>query len=250
MKTLIYLLFTIASTLHANLLPDYDENCNFLSAKVEIEKFLPSDNFKYFKKEVPKRIHRIWFGDASKLPYENRKKWEDYAQVYGYEYHLWSEQDFDRCQSYMSEESYALMLLMIEQENWWAASDILRLNVIKTFGGIYIDCDFDPPSWNGQIVDFFSILSNQGLTLMTERFARDIGNQTALFVANGFIVAPKNHPVITSAVKQVYTNSLEFYTNKGYFDTAYVTGPFLLNKVLSGTFNIVPCMYLKQFKMF
>lgn len=247
MKTITYFLLTMISTLHAGLLPDYDEKCDFLSAqKVAVEKTLTS----YFKEEVPRKIHRIWFGDPSKLSAASRKSWEEYAAEHGYEYHLWTEKDFAICQRFMEKDNYELMQCMIEQKNWWAAADILRLNLLKTFGGIYIDCDLRPPTWKGQSVDFFSLLSNQGLTLMTEHSARNIGTDTAVFVGNSLIASPKSHPVMLSATEQISANCWNFYEKKGFFDAAYVTGPFFLNKVLNGTYHIVPCIYLHQFNMY
>lgn len=248
---IIFLGILIPITLWAGIIPEYDKNCDFLKTTTcEVDKFLSLENIDYYKKEVPRKIHRIWFGDQNRLSKEDRRSWEEYALRYAYEYKLWTEKDFVICTEFMKAENYELMQLMISQQNWWAASDILRIELIKNFGGIYLDSDFKTPSWEGHPIDFFRILNNKGLTLMTEHCGRDIGTQTAIFVANGFIVAPPNHPVIVSAVEQLHANALNFYNSKGYFDAAYATGPFLLNRVLSGTYNIVPCMYLKKFKIY
>ncbi len=246
---LLFILCCFFGSLSAGLLPDYDTNCNSLKAeKCRIETLINSKEF--FEKKVPRILHRIWFGDQSRLTNENRKAWESYTSQFMYEYHLWTEKDADTFKTFMEPRNYNLFRMMLDQENWKAASDILRLELIKNIGGIYIDCDFDPPSYQEKYVDFFDILNCRGLTLMTEHFGRDVGSLTALFAANGFWMSPPNHPIINSCVEQVYENALNWNREKGNFCAAYATGPFFLNRVINGPFNIVPTMYFKQYNMY
>lgn len=247
-KGIAFLFLTFCSTLGAGLLPDYDRNCaSMYCFPATIE------STDYFNQPVPKKIHQIWFGDPRRVDQRKIGQWKEYAEKFGFTYTLWSEADDATLQSFMLPRNYELMIDFRNHGNYWAASDILRCELIKTFGGIYIDCDFLPPTNKDSFVNFEDILTFKGLTLMTEHFGRDIGSKTALFAANGFIVCSENHPVICSVVEQVYDNTKHWqeknYRSHNCGEAVYCTGPFLLNKVLSGCFNIVPCVFLEKHHM-
>lgn len=234
--------------LEAGLLPDYDNRCS--SMHCHPAEITSTD---YFDNSVPKNVHQIWFGDQSRV---NRKKiaqWKAFATTFGYNYTLWTEQDDAILKSFMLPRNFDLMVQMRERKNYWAASDIVRFELMKRFGGVYIDCDFLPPSNENGFVDFQDILNFHGLTLMTEHYGRNIGSDSSLFAANGFIVSPANHPVVCSVVDQVHDNTMHWNAREGVGggcgEAVYCTGPFLLNKVLSGCFNIVPCAYLEKYRM-
>lgn len=234
--------------LEAGPLPDYDSRCN--SMFCHPAEITSTD---YFYKAVPKKVHQIWFGDQSRVDRKKIAQWKVFSEKFGYEYVLWTEQDDSTLQSFMLPQNFELMVQMRQRNNYWAASDIVRFELMKRFGGVYIDCDFLPPSNENGLVDLQDIINFHGLTLMTEHYGRDIGSNSALFAANGFIVSSSNHPVICSIVDQVYDNTLHWNSKEGIGggcgEAAYCTGPFLLNKVLTGCFNIVPCTYLEKYRM-
>ena len=130
-----------------------------------------------------------------------------------------------------------------------SASDVLRYELLKAFGGVYVDCDLSPPTDDQGFVDLQKIVSFQGLTLMTEHDGRNVGT-TAIFVGNSFIIASPEHPVILSLVDQVYKNAIHWQRKKQSLDPMFMTGPFLLNKVINGCFNTVPCKYLHEFHVY
>lgn len=248
MKKTLFLL-TFCSFANGGILPDYDYNCDAMDASpCEVEHVL-MENVNLYA-QVPKIIHRIWLGDKSKLSLENRTRWEKYASIFNYKYTLWTEDDDQLVQSFMQEKNFALYLRLRQDQNWWGAADILRFEIIKNYGGIYIDCDFSPPQYKNAYIDFFKIFPKRGLSLITEHYGRDIKSYAALFAANGILIAPPNHPIICSQVNQVFKNAMSWIQKKGHFDAPYCTGPFLLNKILTGPFTIVPGIYLTQFKMY
>lgn len=245
------LLTTLIFHLHVEggLLPDYDYNCDSMKAhKCPIEEVFA--NRSKLTERVPRIIHRIWLGDQSKLSLENRKIWEDYAKQFGYQYILWGNENDSSIRTFMKAENFSLYKQMIHSQDWWCASDVLRLELLKKFGGIYIDCDFLPPQYQGEFIDLDKVFPMTGLNLITEHFARDIGSETAIFIANGFVCAPPNHPVICSCANQINDNFVSFKNKKGYHDAMYSTGPFLLNKVLNGPFTVVPIRYIHELKMY
>jgi len=229
---------------------EYDPACNSMSCKeANVDPIGNPLHENYFQKEVPNNIHQIWFGDKRKLKNQKTDLWQEYAQMFGYTYKLWTEDDDHLMQQFMKPENFTLMQQLRSQEEYASASDVLRYELIKKFGGVYTDCDFSPPTHNQKFVDLKKVIPFRGLTLMTEHDSRNIGNATALFVANGFIVAPPEHPILCSVVQQIYTNAMHWYTQNNLTHAQYTTGPFLLNKVLTGNVNIVPCKYLHSLRM-
>jgi mannosyltransferase OCH1-like enzyme len=233
---------------HAGLIPDYDLNCDYLvDPQLRFEDFY--DEKYYFKKPVPRMIHQIWFGPANEAVQLNVEKWQDYCNKFDFEYHFWTEKDFLKMEDIMDDRNYELMRRMLRYKNYWAASDILRLSLIHYFGGVYLDCDFSPPVYNSEYVDIFSFVNDQGLTLCLEQKSRNIGSESAIFCSNAFICSNATHPVILKAVDKVFENAIKWHDKKNDFNAMYCTGPFFLNRVLSGTYGVISMNLLRELKM-
>lgn len=209
------------------LLPAYDKNCDAV-------KISPAPYFSCCD-PVPKRIHQIWFGP----PKPENKFWGYYAHVNGYEYRLWTEdEDFSEV---ASKDHAELIRFFIRIKNYCSASDVLRYEVIRKYGGIYVDCDFPVPH-----KDLQDIIPMQGVTLMVESHARNVGNGIGIFVANGFIAAPAEHPLLNHVSKEIVRVVKEWHRVNKNYNSMYCTGPFLLNKALSGCFNVLPLKYIHE----
>ena len=150
----------------------------------------------------------------------------------------------------MSLQNYNLLKTFLREKNWWAASDILRYEILNHEGGIYVDVDINPPIYTnkGDYIDFSDICLMKGLTLMTENHGRNIG-RSAIFCANGFIMSAPNHPVIQSLVQNVSLNAHKWHSNTGNWDAMFCTGPFFLNRQLNGNYSILPITYLRELGM-
>ena len=246
-----FALFSIFSlSAHGGLLPDYDTRCDAM--RCHPAAINPASNVsqrRYFSKKVPKIIHQIWFGDPSRLDKARIAQWKMYAELFDYKYFLWSEINDLAVKSFMEPRNYDLLIELRKRGNYWSASDVLRYELMKRFGGVYVDVDFFPPRDEHGSVDLEEIVNFHGLTLMTENLGRNVG-ATALFAANGLIICPPNHPILCELVEQVHGNATHWHEEIKECWPMFETGPFLLNKVLSGCFNIVPCHYLKQFHMY
>jgi hypothetical protein len=146
----------------------------------------PSEIIKPDKKNrIPKIIHQIWLGPKpipmSYLEYQ--KKWQLFHPEW--KYRLWTDKDiapfklrnkkiFDRAPNYTSK------------------ADILRLEILSRYGGVYVDFDTEPCEPLDGLVhtfDFFALLNgpNQGILLADVYFIGSI---------------PK-HPVIEQAIKNI-----------------------------------------------
>lgn len=249
----IFLLFFSSSLLfgkHDPLLPKYDKRCNAMLCKyADINPHKIEKQKEYFDQKIPLTIHQIWFGDKRKMPRSKTNLWEKYCELYGFQYRRWTEDDLEYIKSFCREENYNYIEKFINSGNYWAASDILRYEILNYIGGIYVDCDFSPPVWDNRMVDLREMMSFKGLTVVTEHHGRNIGC-SAIFVCNGFIASAPEHPVLASAIFQLNGNIKKWYKKTSNYDAKFITGPFFFNKVLNGTYNIMPITYLKQFKMY
>ena len=85
---------------------------------------------------IPKKIHYCWFG-GNDLPDIAKKciaSWKEYCP--DYEIIQWDESNCDlNCMLYVK-EAY-------ESKNWAFVSDIMRLLIIYSHGGIYLDTDVE-----------------------------------------------------------------------------------------------------------
>lgn len=133
---------------------------------------------------IPKKIHQIWLG--SELPEEYRKFTDSWKFFHpDWEYKLWRDSDVIGFN----------MIRRVEYDkatNQGMKSDILRYEILRQFGGIYVDTDFEClKSFNDLMyLDFFTSLSY------------DLEMQ--LYI--GLIASIPNHPVITKCVESLTTS--------------------------------------------
>lgn len=85
---------------------------------------------------IPKKIHYVWLGGGKKSPLMENciASWSKFCP--DYEIIEWNETNFDI-------ESYPIVKAAVEQKNWSLASDVIRLYVLKKYGGIYLDTDVE-----------------------------------------------------------------------------------------------------------
>lgn len=85
---------------------------------------------------IPKKIHYIWLGGnkKSKLIEKCIASWKKYCP--DYEIIEWNENNFDISSNRYLKEAY-------EAKKWAFASDYIRLYVLYTEGGIYMDTDVE-----------------------------------------------------------------------------------------------------------
>jgi mannosyltransferase OCH1-like enzyme len=233
----------------ASLLPEYDKNCDALSIQALTPDSLLFSSLPYFEKRIPRTIHQIWFGSPTCDVLESHEIWSQYAAYFGYDYCLWTDADIPALKHIMSDENYILLNFLLSVKNYHSASDVLRMELISHYGGVYLDCDFSPPYYNESYFDIFEVIPNKGLVLMLEHKARDIGSQQAIFCANGFIAACPSHPVINACIAGLNDNVESWYKKHKNYNAMYCTGAFYLNRVLTGTFTVIPAKYLAEIGM-
>jgi mannosyltransferase OCH1-like enzyme len=200
-----------------------------------------------YSKEIPRKIHQIWFGDKAKIPNQTND-WKDYANEYDYEYFFWNEKKIEDIKVLIHPSNWELIQFFINTKNYWSASDIVRCELLRIFGGIYVDCDFYPPNQNGRFLSLETFVVLRGSFFLTENHCPSIG-EGALFVCNGFMGSCQGHPIMGSICHQFSGNIKKFHKMQNCYDSRYITGPFILNKVLNGSFQVIPIKFSVDLNM-
>lgn len=88
------------------------------------------------KLRIPKRINYIWFGGGKMSDLNKRciESWHKYCP--DYEIVLFNEDNYDVTKQPFMYEAY-------KAKKWASAAEVARLDILKSYGGIYIDTDIE-----------------------------------------------------------------------------------------------------------
>lgn len=137
---------------------------------------------------IPKILHQIWIG-----PYEFPKEAREWQQTWldlhpDWEYKLWTNEDLEHL-NLQNKKCFD------QASNWGEKADILRLEILYRYGGLYVDVDFaclKPFDWLHHTCDFYT-----GMHAVPLLF------NNKLRIANGLIGAKPNHPILKYAVDHI-----------------------------------------------
>ena len=127
--------------------------------------------------KIPKIIHQIWLGKP--LPFNYRKlcrSWEMHHPKWTYK--LWTDADADRIHIGRRD-------LYDRATNQGMRSDILRYEILRQFGGLYVDTDFVclKPFNDLMFLDFFT----------------GVGYDGSMQLYIGLIATVPNHPILNAS---------------------------------------------------
>jgi mannosyltransferase OCH1-like enzyme len=150
-----------------------------------ISKNLYDSNFLYKKdrqfNKIPKIIHQIWIGGG--LPYVFKKYAETWQKINpDWEYKLWTDKDIALL-DLPNRKLYDSMT------NPGPKSDLLRYHLLDTYGGLYVDTDFEciKPFNDLTYLDFFTGIA----------YAKDME------LYPGLVGAIPNHPITKKIIQEV-----------------------------------------------
>lgn len=165
---------------------------------------------------IPKIIHFIWIGN---IPFpENMKKYIDEFKIiyYDYDFFFWDNQKVE------NENIVPENFKDIYEKNPFHVAfkvDLLRYFILKKYGGLYFDTDFQP------------------ITKLPDRFLEyDFlgGIQNNGEVAIGFIGSSPENKIINMTINSI-PSSIDEAKNNNYYINGYIykiTGPEFFNKIV------------------
>lgn len=138
-------MFLLTTIKHALDFISQMERCSYFEDKIVYVSYLinrsrkkKSDNFVITQKtpRIPKKIHYCWFGRAE-IPKSfqcNIESWKRYNPEY--EIIQWNEDNYDISKNKYMKQAY-------ENKKWGFVPDYARLDIVNTYGGIYLDTDVE-----------------------------------------------------------------------------------------------------------
>lgn len=158
---------------------------------------------------IPKIIHYCWFGGAP-LPNDVKKCIETWKKFLpDYELKQWNERNFDLNCCRFVKEAY-------EAKKWAFVSDYVRVSVMYTYGGIYLDTDIEVKKSISRYLENSSMLFGfeSETSVMTAFFAAepqnvfmkrllDIYNRRSFLLPNGKYDVEPNPILFTAELQKI-----------------------------------------------
>ena len=201
--------------------------CNHYKENVNLANLIKETK----KKEIPKIIHQLWIG-SKEIPYkEYRKSVKKFHP--NWEYIMWDEKRLLK-EKMISKELYNFIIenpmkpkktddkVIIEKmkrDPLLKISDIVRYNILKKYGGVYIDVDILC------IKPLDDLIENNEMIVAFEGHKRIEG-----LVGNSAIGSIPNHPAMIGCINEINKIDKKELAEEQAF---LVTGPFLLTKELT-----------------
>ena len=179
--------------------------------------------------KIPKIIHQIWLGGT--LP-ERFKDWaETWNNWEGWEYWLWTDEDVKNLHLINSE-------LFDSAPNYGEKADILRLEILYQFGGLYVDTDMEC-----LIPDFFEFANHEfsfycGIHPLEIRWRSD-GYMFSL--GNAILASAASHPMLEKMIMELssHANDIKNRTTLAKTGPRYITKQVLNNLDLLGSDGVI-----------
>ena len=199
----------------------FNKNIFNSNPKWAIIKELYDKNFVYFitdRQAMPKKIHQVWLG--SELPRRYRRFTETWKKFHpDWEYKLWTDKDVNDVDIPRRELFDSIPKTKFCQGQ---RSDFLRYHILKQYGGLYIDTDFE-------CLKPFN-------TLSYAEFLIGVGYPAAPELYIGLIGCVPEHPIICRVVAD-----MDKVRNNNWRDIFNTTGTYFF----TSTFFKVVTKYMK-----
>lgn len=166
---------------------------------------------------IPKIVHQIWLGGP--VPGKYREWMAAWASLEGWQYYLWTDKEVKSLKLY-NQDLYDM------STNYGEKSDILRLELLEKFGGVYVDVDYQCVN-----IDVFEHLNKHyDLYIGFEPLEHGIIGRSNIFkLCNALMASVKHHPLMQHLVTNMKANYLAYRPFAGPFQTS---GPSYITRVI------------------
>lgn len=170
------------------------------------------------KSRIPKIIHQIWLGGPVPEKYLDWMK--GWASLEGWEYRLWTDKEVKSLKLH-NQKLYDM------STNFGEKSDILRLEILQKFGGLYVDVDYECVN-----LSVFEHLHQQyDFYIGFEPLEHGIIGRSNIFkLCNAVIAAIPQHPLIKHLITNMKANYLAYSPFAGPIQTS---GPSYITRVVA-----------------
>ena len=163
---------------------------------------------------IPKIIHQLWIGPKP-APTNHMATWREKNPDFTYMF--WNEDAISK-----NSHIFSCLHKVDEMEEWCGKADILRLEILYEYGGVYMDADS------------ICIEPLDDVIMSTKCFAVWENEQIRQgLVANGIMGFPPKHPLVKRAIDWIKQNPISIRkTNQRAWLTV---GPMLLTKMYNSS---------------
>ena len=158
---------------------------------------------------IPRILHLIWFGEMQEYVANNLKRWKELMPHWTIK--LWTDKDLE---VFPHEVRHKINVTHIFAQK----SDILRMFILKKYGGVYVDTDVEPHASLDPIIAL-----NYDIVLFHEQII------SWEYITQFFIAAIPNHPALHTACHM----ALNAPVNPG--DIHQQTGPQLWGMAIANS---------------
>jgi mannosyltransferase OCH1-like enzyme len=187
------------------------------------------------KNNIPPIFHFVWLG--SEVPLLHKQIIETWGKFHpGWEIRFWDKYAIDRFpwSSRRSKLVYESAIYFAEQ------SDVIRLEILNRFGGVYIDTDAIC------LKSINDLISSPSITFFIGQEKNYLVNDKALGVNGALMGATKSHPIIQFCLENMIA-----LVEAPWESILTRTGPLLITKACSHFINeghekeilVLPCSY-------
>lgn len=164
--------------------------------------------------KIPKIIHGIWLGGRLPLKLKNyRRSWKRHHK--DWDFILWTEDDI------LDLENQALY---DDAKTYAEKSDVVRLEILKEFGGVYVDMDFSCLKNIEPLIDDVDFFIVQDLKVWKENHPKyDIP-----YLNNAFMGCTSGHRLIKGLVDALPG----FVEENKHHHVCFRTGPGFVSQLL------------------
>ncbi len=158
--------------------------------KDNYERLKPSKITSSLNPIIPKIIHLIWLGKAA-LP-QNYKYYMETWRYYhpSWEIKLWTEQD-------ILKENFVNMDLYWLARSYQERSDIIRYEILRKYGGLYIDTDIECFANFDDLHHKYDFYTN---------YEPPAINKKRVSILNAMVASVPNHPILTDTLNNIRKN--------------------------------------------
>lgn len=165
---------------------------------------------------IPRIVHQIWLGSPTPEKYHHWMK--TWANLKGWEYKLWTDEEVSKLSLHNQD-------LYDRSSNFGEKSDILRLEILERFGGLYVDTDFE--CYNVDVLD--ELNRSFDFYIGFEPLEHGFIRRYKMFkICNALIAAKPHHPLINDFITNLKANYYA-YLNVGTIER---TGPSYLTRII------------------